>query len=136
MGSNSQIVFRERERGRPAAVPSLSCSSCPQEVRKEVADPGRRYSRVNNSALLYEELFLGVLGLGLREITALQQATARAERCFLSGYCTASSLSGISYAPGHKLPPVTFPVKAPSKTGSKWSVARNAQCCFKPLCLR
>lgn len=27
---------------------SVSCSSYPQEVHKEVADPGRRYSRVNN----------------------------------------------------------------------------------------
>lgn len=56
MGRNSQVVFRERERGRPAAVPCVSCSSCPQEARKEVADPGRRYSRVNTPALLYEEL--------------------------------------------------------------------------------
>lgn len=28
--------------------PSASYSSCPQEVHKEVADPGKRYSRVNN----------------------------------------------------------------------------------------
>lgn len=43
-------------------LPSVSCSFYPQEVHKEVADPGRRYNRVNKPAcfiMSFSQMFPG-----------------------------------------------------------------------------
>lgn len=69
--------------------PSVSCFSYLQEVHKEVADPRKRQSS-QQSCLLHEELCSKILRLSLQEVTA------RAECCFLSCHCSASSLSSIS----------------------------------------
>lgn len=112
--------------------PSVSCSSYPQEVHKEVADPGRRYSRVNNPADFMTSSYPGVPRLGLQEITALRWATARAVCCVLSWHFTTPFLSTISYALKDMLPLITFLVKVEKQVTNDLLQIIDHLICFNP----
>lgn len=91
---------------------------------KEVADPGKRYNRVNNPADPMTSSSQAFPDLAYKEWLIFSELHPELG-AVLSWHFNTPFLSSVSYAPHYVLPLIMFLVKVPSKTGNKWSTANN-----------